>query len=101
LPPPALYQAAAKKTISKGKVFKILRDDFKAADPDVSFRISKVQKEGLLDPPYVVWYVEATSTKPAGGGMREWQWEFKIDAFTGEIIQKRERPIDSVSDPLR
>lgn len=91
-PTPALYQAAAKRTIGRGKIFKIIRDDLKSSDSDVSVGVSKAAKEAVVDPPYVIWNVEAKSYKPVNGGMYDWQWEFKIDPFTGEIIQKRKRP---------
>lgn len=99
-PSPALYQALANKTIGKGKVFKIVRDSLKPTpDSDVSVGVSKAYKEALLDPPYVIWNVETTSFETINGQPRDWQWEFKIDAFTGEIIQKREKPMATVGNP--
>lgn len=92
-PSPALYEAASKKTIGRGKVFKVVRDSLKSEDPEVSVAVKKAEKHAVIAPPYVIWYVEATSFKPVNGGIYDWQWEFKIDAFTGEIIQKRKKPL--------
>lgn len=92
-PTPALYQAAAKRTIGKGKIFKIVRDDLKASsESGINVAISEARKEAVVDPPYVIWNVEAKSYKYAKGGIFDWQWEYKIDPFTEEIIQKLERP---------
>ncbi|MDO8444580.1 MAG: hypothetical protein Q7T53_00495 [Deltaproteobacteria bacterium] len=92
-PTPALYQAASKRTIGKGKIFKIIRDDLKASsEPGISVAVSKATKEAVVDPPYVIWNVEAKSYKYAKGGIFDWQWEYKIDPFTEEIIQKRKKP---------
>lgn len=98
-PPPALYHAIAKKTIGRGKAFRTVRDDLKSSDSDVSVGISKAHKEAILDPPYVIWYVEARSFKLVNGQPRDWQWEYKLDAFTGEIIQKRNKPMASGANP--
>lgn len=93
-PSPELYDAVKKKTLSEDKMRKIVEKDLKAAAESLEttpFEKSIIIKEwedvlkkmamkkfAISSPPYVVWRVESV-------------WEYVIDAFTGEILEKHSR----------
>ncbi len=79
-----VYQAAAKKTIGKGKLFRIIRQDIKTASgkADAEVGISSAQKVAISKAPYMVWKVRA--------GMQFIGWDYTIDAFTGDILEKQD-----------
>lgn len=82
-PPPALYQAAAKKTLGRGKIFRIIGQELKttAGGNEVGMGVTKVYKVAIPKAPYVIWKVSISTVDNA--------WNYKIDAFTGEILDKQ------------
>lgn len=80
-----LYHAVAKTTIGKGKIFRIIAQDLKMLEGGTGIGnvgISSGQKVAIPDPPYVIWKVRA-GTALIG-------WDYKIDAFSGEILEKQD-----------
>jgi len=46
-------------------------------------RVLSIERVAISSPPHVVWKVDINLKK--GGG----RWKYKIDAFTGEVLEKR------------
>lgn len=88
--PPALYKAVAKKTLGRGKIFRIIRDSLKSSPgSEVRLSIQNVRKVAVPNTPYVIWKIEAGGNEYSDGKvMDRGYWEYTIDAFTGEILQK-------------
>mgnify|MGYP001573372968 CR=1 FL=1 len=80
---PELYKAVSKKTLGRGKVYRIIRQELKIASggEDVGMGITKAYKVAIPKAPYVIWKVSVSTVDNA--------WNYKIDAFTGEILEKR------------
>lgn len=78
-----LYKAAAKKTLGRGKIYRIIRQELKTASggEDVGMGVTKAYKVAIPKAPYVIWKVSVSTVDNA--------WNYKIDAFTGEILDKR------------
>lgn len=74
----ALYTAVSKKGLTKNQIRKIVRQSLKT-EKATQIRAENVIFEKLVThkPPYVVWHVLAGD------------WEYTIDAFTGEILRKQ------------
>lgn len=70
--PPEAYHAAAKKTLGRGKIFRIINEDLGG----IGVAVSKVEKLAIPEPPYVIWQVRTAD------------WDYRIDAFTGQILRK-------------
>ncbi|MDH4099523.1 MAG: hypothetical protein OEV28_02970 [Nitrospirota bacterium] len=77
---PELYHALRKPTLKKREIYEIVKQDVKKSlGPDTELRIfTGFKKVAIPKPPYVVW-------KGRGGA-----WEYRIDAFTGEILKKQD-----------
>ena len=73
--PSALFIAAANPTISEDAVHAIIRNDMLEAgeDPNQPYRLRLIATSSA---PYVIWTSSGT-------------WIYRIDAFTGEILEKR------------
>jgi hypothetical protein len=73
--PPALFIAAANPTISENAIHGIIRNDLLEAgeDPNRPYRLKRIATSSA---PYVLWTSSGT-------------WIYRIDAFTGEILDKR------------
>jgi hypothetical protein len=83
--PPELYQAATREMLKEDKIREIVEPNLKSAKFDVkNIKIAQVDKVAVPKPPYVIWKVLAGSTVGRGA------WEFLIDAFTGEVLEKRD-----------
>jgi hypothetical protein len=79
--PPELYEAVKRKTLSEKEIGDILADKLRAEGVDTTrepglFDYGKYEKVALPDPPYVAWKVKTMII-------------FLLDAFTGEILQRR------------
>jgi hypothetical protein len=79
--PPELYEAVKRKTLSEKEIGDILADKLRAEGVDVTrepelLDYGKYEKVALPDPPYVAWKVKTMII-------------FLLDAFTGEILQRR------------
>lgn len=78
--PPEMYAAAVKETISVEQAKHIIEEDYKAArirDIDKMLALVKPKKVLIPVPPYVVWKASGI-------------WAYTINAFTGEIIERRD-----------
>lgn len=78
-----MYQAVSTKTLGRGKVYRIIRQELKTASAgeEVGMGVTKAYKVAITKPPYVLWKVSVSTNDNA--------WDYKIDAFTGEIVDKR------------
>lgn len=82
---PELYEAATKKTLLKDEIVKIIEQNFKSTGLDPkNMRILRVQKFAVSYSPYVVWGANVNLKHGSGS------WGYEIDAFTGEILKKKE-----------
>ncbi len=84
-PDPALYRALSRKTITEEKAFDIVSRDLAAdgINPDNLFVLS-IRKTAIQSPPHVVWVVDVNLEKGGVG-----RWIYKINAYSGEIVEKR------------
>ena len=81
---PELYEAVAKKTLAKDRILKIVEQNLKSAGIDPkAVRLLDIEKVAISSSPYVIWKVDVNLTKGVG------RWKYKINAFTGEILEKR------------
>lgn len=83
--PPELYQAVTKKTLSEAEIRRIVVDDIKTNPAakktfkDIGGTTSlELKKVATSSPPYIIWKVKSV-------------WEYVINAFTGEILEKHSR----------
>ena len=83
--PPELYEAVKKKTLTEDEIRKIVEDDIKtnpAAKKTLKMaggsKSLKLEKIAIPSTPYVVWKVKSVV------------WDYTIDAFTSEILEKHE-----------
>lgn len=72
---PELYKAVKKDTINRKQARKLAEADMEASGHKES-KISIIEKLAIPNPPYVIWHVKS------------W-WIYRINAFTGEITEKR------------
>lgn len=104
---PELSHAAKKKTLSKEKIYNIIKRDLKRAKPDmpVVLQILETKKVALPKPPYIIWKVRVARVAPLkiinspspqsfraplpGEEEPDVGWNYRIDAFTGEILDKQ------------
>lgn len=83
--PPELYEATARETLKENKLREIIGRDLRSAGFNARhLKISSVQKFGIHTPPYVIWNAYANAFLEGGPG----SWEYRIDAFTGEVIKR-------------
>ena len=82
-PPPELYEAVKKKTLTEDEIRKIVEYDLGSTKKDLTgMKISEIRKIAIPSPPYVIW------TANAGVKSDQGMWGYQIDAFTGEIIKR-------------
>ena len=81
--PPELYEATKKPTLAEEKIRSIIENDLKAANSVSIYKINRLEKLATYTLPYVVWNADVISKDSLG------RWKFRIDAFTGEILEKR------------
>lgn len=83
--PPELYAAVSKPIfLTQEKIFEIIKWDLKSSGKDqYGVTVMEVKKVAIPTRPYVVWVVDVGLTRGLG------RWEYRLDAFTGEIIEKR------------
>jgi hypothetical protein len=83
-PPPELYGSVKKKTLTEDKIYKIIEQDLSPTQKDLTgMKITEIRKIAIASSPYVVWKANAGVKSDHG------IWLYKIDAFTGEIINKK------------
>jgi len=82
--PPELYEAVKRKTLTEGEILKIVKQDLELSgvDPE-EMRVLSIKKVTVPSSPYVIWKVDV-NLKTGGG-----RWKYRIGAFTGEILKKR------------
>ncbi len=79
LAPPELYDAVKKKTITQDEAISVIKQDLaKEVITPGGIQVFKIEKFAVPSPPWVIWKADV---KPG-------KWLFRIDAFTGEIINK-------------
>jgi hypothetical protein len=84
-PPPELYQAVKKKILSEAEIRRIVEQDLESAGVDSKdMRVLSIEKAAIPSPPHVVWKVDINLKKSGG------RWKYRIDAFTGEVLEKRD-----------
>lgn len=82
--PPELYAAVSKPTLTQEKIFEIIKWDLKSLGKDQQgVTVLGVKKVAIPTNPYVIWVVDVGLTRGLG------RWEYRLDAFTGEIIKKQ------------
>lgn len=80
-----LYEAVKKKILTEGEILKIVKQDLESAGVDPKeMRVLSIKKVAIPSPTYVIWKADINLKK--GGG----RWKYRIDAFTGEILEKRD-----------
>lgn len=83
--PPELYEAVKEKILTEGEILKIVKQDLESAGIDPKdMRVLSIEKVAIPSPPYVIWKADINLKK--GGG----RWKYRINAFTGEILEKRD-----------
>lgn len=83
--PPELYEAVKKKILTEGEILKIVKQDLESAGVDPKeMRVLSIEKAAIPSSPYVIWKVDVNLKKSGG------RWKYRIDAFTGEILEKRD-----------
>lgn len=80
---PAVYEAVAKETLKDSDIRRIIERDLAPPGKKSAVRISKIDKVAISLPPYVIYKVEA-------GAYAEYSWNYRVDAFTGEILEKQD-----------
>jgi uncharacterized membrane protein YkoI len=71
---PEAYEATTKKTLPESRIREIALRDLNSSGGD-EWKISEIKKYVIDVPPYVIWKVKSS-------------WNYRIDAFTGEILRK-------------
>lgn len=84
--PPEMYEAAAKETLNGDEIREIMERDLATAETTAkNIRAKAIVKLAKPAPPYITWKGLAGADLDAGHG----SWDYRINAFTGEIIEKR------------
>jgi len=88
--PPELYQAVAKKQLPEEKIREIVKQDLKSSGniEANNVKIADMAKVAVATAPYLIWKVRVTIKT----GTED--WDYKIDALTGEILNKRSALIE-------
>lgn len=80
-----LYQAVMVDTLTEAKIRNIIEEDLKAPGIDLKdIKIRKIEKIAIPSHPYVIWALGAYVENIGGSS-----WNYRIDAFTGEILVKQ------------
>lgn len=85
--PPELYEAARRPTLTEADIRRVIEADLQA--PEVTpgdIQISKLKQLAIPAPPYVLWTAWAYVADRGGGG--QGSWDYRMNAFTGEILKK-------------
>lgn len=81
--PPELYEATKKPTLSEDKIIKIIEENLKTSKSKPNFKLNKLEKLAIHAAPYVIWSVDVILIDKLG------RWKYRIDAFSGEILEKK------------
>jgi fungalysin/thermolysin propeptide len=82
---PELSQAAKRETIAESAARTVVDHDLKSAGIDLkNVRVLKSEKVAIPSAPYIVWKMDVNVKKGIG------RWLYTIDAFTGEMLEKRD-----------
>jgi hypothetical protein len=80
-----LYQATSREMLKEGKIREIVEQNLISTGIVAKNVITgRADKVAISKPPYVIWRVDALLK--AGPG----EWDYTIDAFTGEVLNKRD-----------
>lgn len=74
--PPEVYEATKKKTLTEEEIRSIVEADLKENNINTHGNQIQLNKYAITDPPYVIWIASL-------------HWRYTINAFTGEIIDKK------------
>lgn len=88
--PPELYEVTKKQTLTKDKIRYIIESNLRSGNSAPTIKINKLEKLASDLAPYVVWNADVILKDGLG------RWKFRIDAFTGEILQKKNAIIKNV-----
>ncbi len=87
--PPALEAEATRDTLREDALLPIIEDDLRASN--AKYNILKVlgnKKVAITAPPYIVWISDVMLLADTA------RWIYKIDAFTGKVIEKRDALVE-------
>jgi hypothetical protein len=83
--PPELYAAVRSETLGRNEILDIVRQDLTSAGINAAdMRLLSIKKVAVPSSPYVIWNVDINLRMQLG------RWKYRIDAFTGEILEKRD-----------
>jgi Zn-dependent metalloprotease len=86
---PELYRAVETETLREEDLLSIIEEDLKAGNATYkSIRIKRSQKLAVSASPYILWQVDVNTEDTMGS------WVYRIDAFTGMVIEKRSALIE-------
>lgn len=88
--PPELYEATKRPTLAEDKIKRIIESNLKSGNSNPNIKFNRVEKLATEAPPYVIWKVDVILKDDLG------RWRFRIDAFTGEILEKRDAVIRNI-----
>lgn len=88
---PEVYEAVNRVTLTKSNVRKIIEQELAYRLNATSIYVHNMEKVVIPKPPYVIYKVGVSADQAVESGIPRdlGSWDFRIDAFSGEILNRR------------